>query len=55
VYDALRSERPYKRAWSHAAAVSEIQAFSGTHFDPRIVACFTNLEASFAAIYDELS
>jgi PAS domain S-box-containing protein len=55
VYDALRSERPYKRAWSHADAVSEIQAYSGTHFDPRIVACFLSLEASFAAIYGELS
>jgi PAS domain S-box-containing protein len=55
VYDALRSERPYKRAWTHAAAVSEIRAFSGTHFDPRIVACFLTLETSFASIYDELS
>ncbi len=55
VYDALRSERPYKRAWTHAAAVSEIQAFAGTHFDPRIVACFSTLETSFASIYDELA
>ncbi len=32
VYDALRSERPYKRPWSHERAVQEIVSSSGTHF-----------------------
>ena len=37
VYDALRSERAYKRAWSVAEAVSEIERGSGSHFEPRVV------------------
>ena len=40
VYDALRSERPYKAAWTHDEAIAEIAAQSGTQFDPRIVATF---------------
>ena len=34
VFDALVSERPYKRAWTVAEAVAEIRAQSGRHFDP---------------------
>ncbi|WP_309572275.1 HD domain-containing phosphohydrolase [Deinococcus sp.] len=40
VYDALTSARPYKAAWTHQAAVAEIQAQSGRHFDPELVALF---------------
>lgn len=40
VYDALTTERPYKRAWSHLQAVEAISAGEGTHFDPEIVASF---------------
>ena len=40
VYDALRSERPYKAAWTHDEAIAEIALQSGTQFDPRIVATF---------------
>jgi putative two-component system response regulator len=40
VYDALTSERPYKRAWSHDEALSWILRGSGTHFDPRVVDAF---------------
>jgi putative nucleotidyltransferase with HDIG domain len=36
VYDALVSERPYKRAWTHQEAVEEIVRQSGAHFDPRL-------------------
>ena len=40
VFDALTSERPYKKAWSVEDAVATIQESSGTHFDPALVAVF---------------
>lgn len=40
VYDALVSERPYKHAWTHAEAVTEIAGQSGRQFDPRVVVAF---------------
>ncbi|RYG85044.1 PAS domain S-box protein, partial [bacterium] len=40
VFDALTSERPYKRAWRVEDAVAEIERASGTHFDPAVVAAF---------------
>lgn len=40
VFDALTSERPYKKAWSEADAIKEIDHGSGTHFDPTLVAAF---------------
>jgi putative nucleotidyltransferase with HDIG domain len=44
VYDALTSDRPYKRAWSHEEAVHEIEAQSGRHFDPTVVEAFLQLD-----------
>jgi HD-GYP domain-containing protein (c-di-GMP phosphodiesterase class II) len=43
-YDAMTSDRPYRRAGSHASAVREIKRNSGTQFDPRAVDAF--LEAN---------
>ncbi len=43
VYDALRTERPYKKAMSHEKAVTIIRDDSGTHFDPRVVEAFLNI------------
>ena len=40
VYDALRSERPYKGAMSEEQTHEIIARESGTHFDPRIVDAF---------------
>jgi putative two-component system response regulator len=40
VFDALCSERPYKPAWPMERAVEEIQAGSGTHFDPVCISVF---------------
>ena len=37
VFDALTSERPYKKAWSNEKAFELIQRERGTHFDPRLV------------------
>jgi HD-GYP domain-containing protein (c-di-GMP phosphodiesterase class II) len=40
VWDALRSDRPYRPAMSNQEALSHITAQSGTHFDPEVVRVF---------------
>ena len=45
VYDTLVSERPYKRAWTHAEAVTEIATNSGLQFDPEVVDAFLCIDA----------
>lgn len=37
VYDALVSERCYKKAFTHEEAMGILQHDSGTHFDPKII------------------
>ncbi|MBL8057343.1 MAG: GAF domain-containing protein, partial [Anaerolineales bacterium] len=44
VWDALRSDRPYRPAWPEAEVRAHLQAQSGAHFDPVVVAAFLNLE-----------
>jgi len=39
-YDAMTSERPYRRAMTHEAASEQLQAGRGTQFDPDVVAAF---------------
>ncbi|HEX5803056.1 MAG TPA: HD-GYP domain-containing protein [Azospira sp.] len=43
VFDALASERPYKRAMSCDAALAILAEGSGRHFDPRLVQQFAAL------------
>ncbi len=50
VFDALCSERPYKRAWTAEEARAEIERCSGTHFDPACVAAFLAQWPRIAAI-----
>ncbi|MDQ5916462.1 MAG: two-component system, response regulator RpfG [Pseudomonadota bacterium] len=40
VFDALTSERPYKKAWSLEQSQAFLRDGSGTHFDPRCVEAF---------------
>ena len=40
VFDALTSERPYKKAWPVEAAVQLLREQSGRHFDPELVELF---------------
>jgi putative two-component system response regulator len=40
VFDALTSERPYKKAWEDDRAVAMLRAAAGTHFDPACVEAF---------------
>ncbi len=37
-YDALTSDRPYRKAWSAEATLAYIRAQAGSHFDPAVVA-----------------
>lgn len=39
-YDAMTSERPYRKSFSEKEAVSEIKKHSGTQFDPEIARVF---------------
>lgn len=38
VFDALTSERPYKKAWTVEEALALIEQESGKHFDPALAA-----------------
>ena len=55
VYDALRSKRVYKDAFSHEKAVSIIEEGRGTHFDPVIVDVFLENDRLFNEIFDSLT
>ena len=43
VWDALRSDRPYRAAWSVEKVRRYILARTGTHFDPAVVQAFLDL------------
>ncbi|GAB4214797.1 MAG: two-component system response regulator [Rhodoferax sp.] len=47
VFDALTSERPYKKAWSLEAASAFLREGAGQHFDPACV-------DAFFAVWDEV-
>jgi putative two-component system response regulator len=47
VYDALCSERPYKKAFSPEQAVQIIKEGSGTQFDPAVVEVFESAARRF--------
>lgn len=40
VFDALTTERPYKKAWPIDKALAVIEGDSGSHFDPAVVDAF---------------
>jgi len=44
VYDALTSDRPYRKAWSKEKTLAYIKEQSGKHFDPQVVEAFLKLE-----------
>jgi response regulator RpfG family c-di-GMP phosphodiesterase len=50
MYDALISERVYKKAWTHEQSVQEINSKRGTNFDPLIVDAFIAEQDSFREI-----
>ena len=40
VWDALRSDRPYRKGWPEEKVIEHIKAGSGSHFDPDAVELF---------------
>jgi PAS domain S-box-containing protein len=50
VYDALTSERRYKKAFSHEEAVEIVVEGKGKHFDPDLVDVFLEVAAEFDTI-----
>ena len=43
VWDALRSDRPYRKAWSEEKVFEYIRSLSGIHFDPKVVEPFIQM------------
>ncbi|MGO8673061.1 MAG: HD domain-containing phosphohydrolase [Capsulimonadaceae bacterium] len=43
VWDALRSDRPYRRAWPDEKVIEHIRSLSGTHFETNVVEAFISL------------
>jgi putative two-component system response regulator len=60
VYDALRSERVYKKGYTHCYTLKLMKSESGKHFDPSLFSVFESIEDRFRAIsvengqYDDL-
>jgi len=52
VFDALTSERPYKKAFSLAEALEMMERDNGKHFDPDLFDTFKNIAAN---LYSEVS
>lgn len=54
VYDALRSVRLYKKAFSHEDAVEIIKNGQGRHFDPEIAQVFLANQEDFREIFNTM-
>ncbi|MCL2637001.1 MAG: response regulator [Oscillospiraceae bacterium] len=48
VYDALTSDRPYKKAFTHEDSIKIITESKGSHFDPQITDVFLEISDKFA-------
>jgi putative two-component system response regulator len=55
VYDALVSERPYKKSFSHEEAVKIIEAGSGTQFEPVLVDLFMQKQEKFKSTAENIT
>ena len=52
VYDALRSERLYKDAYTHKESMKIIKEGKGNHFDPELVDLFITHQREFRKLRD---
>lgn len=48
VFDALTSNRPYRKAMTHEEALAEVRANAGKQFDPRLVEIFARIQPKCA-------
>jgi putative nucleotidyltransferase with HDIG domain len=59
VFDALRTDRPYRDAWSQEQVLSYLATRGGTEFDAELVAAFVQMmrqwEPQLAVMHDERS
>lgn len=55
VFDALTTERPYKKAWPVEEATDFLKEQSGKHFEPRLVELFLEILPNILAIRDQYS
>lgn len=55
VFDALTTERPYKKAWSIEDALRHIESQAGSHFDPALIAPFKQVLPQMLKIREEFS
>ena len=53
VFDALTTERPYKKPWSIEDTMAFIREQSGKHFDPRLVELFEEILPEILKIREE--
>ncbi|MEH6452668.1 MAG: HD domain-containing phosphohydrolase [Psychromonas sp.] len=53
VFDALTSERSYKKAWQVEDAFTLIAESAGTHFDPQLAQLFVDLKPQILAIKEK--
>jgi putative nucleotidyltransferase with HDIG domain len=51
VYDALTSERSYRKAWTHSEAMKYLTENKGTHFDPKCVYAWEQLCLRNPSVY----
>ncbi len=54
VYDALRSKRVYKEAFSHDKSLEIIISSKGSHFDPILVDVFIQNHEEFKLLYESI-
>ena len=51
VYDALTSERAYRKAWTHVEAMKYLIENTGSHFDPHCVGAWDKLCVNNPDVY----
>lgn len=51
VYDAITSDRPYRKALTHSKAMDCICANSGKYFDPQVVNAFADCVEAFSELF----
>jgi response regulator RpfG family c-di-GMP phosphodiesterase len=47
VWDAMRSDRPYRAKWPEEKVLAHLRSLAGFHFDPKVVEMFLNIDKHF--------